>query len=180
MRGFLKGVASALFCVSCFMLAQAVPVSVSYQGEKGLIALQPLMPSGGGATKIGKMFVPGLTPQIVRTYSGADSPVKITEPRPTFIFKVMPQLTSVAGFTSRDIRLVRLRARKDHRELQVTTGASMFTFKAGTGENQLLEISVSTRDDGYIVTPKADLPAGEYMLFLGANQVGFDFSLRRE
>ena len=50
-----------------------------YQTSQGWQKLEPLSMAGGGLTHMGKMFVPGLTPQMVWTFRDAESPVQITE-----------------------------------------------------------------------------------------------------
>ena len=48
-----------------------------YKGPTGWVKLQPQMMSGGGATHVAKVFVPGMTPHMVFTFRGAESPVQI-------------------------------------------------------------------------------------------------------
>jgi hypothetical protein len=43
--------------------------------------------SGGGAKHMGKMLVPGLTPQFVYTYRGPSAPVQVKEDKPLFCVK---------------------------------------------------------------------------------------------
>jgi hypothetical protein len=168
-----------LLIVSFSLSAVAQPgIAVFYQSPVKQIQLLPLVPSGGGVAKVGKMFVPGLTPQIVRTFDGAEAPVLISETKPIFIFQQPKELSTYPGHTVRDIKIVRLKARKNHRELQITTGASMFTFKAGTDENQMIPVDVTEVEGGFRIVPRADLPDGEYMVVLGNNPTGYDFGVR--
>jgi hypothetical protein len=130
---------------------------------------------------MGKMFVPGLTPQVVWTFRGAAAPIQISEKRPTFYVKELPSLTNIAGRSGRDLVIVRFDKKKDHRELQVTNGGNMFTFKAGLSKDRVPDIQVKTISDGiFSVTPNEDLKPGEYLLTfeaMGGN--GCDFGIKQ-
>ena len=87
-------------------------------------------------------------------------------------------MADVAGRTERDIVMVRFDKKKDHRELQITSGASMFTFKSGFSKEKTPEILVTRISETvFAVTPKADLPSGEYLLTFGLGSAGFDFGV---
>jgi hypothetical protein len=63
-----------------------------YKGPNGWVRIEPLTMAGGGAKHVGKMLVPGLTPQMVWTFRGAEAPVRIAEPKPTFYVRVSPYM----------------------------------------------------------------------------------------
>ena len=63
-----------------------------YKTPQGWQKLEPISMAGGGLKHVGKMFVPGLTPQMVWTFRDAESPVQIENKRPTFCIKEMPVL----------------------------------------------------------------------------------------
>jgi len=151
-----------------------------YQSSQGWKKLEPISMAGGGLKHAGKMFVPGLTPQMVWTFRGAEAPVQIEDKRPTFCIKELPSLADVAGRTGRDLIVVRLDKKKDHRELQTTSGGNVFTFKAGIGKDRLPDITTKTVGDGvFVVTPNEDLKPGEYMLtFAAMGNSGYDFGVK--
>jgi hypothetical protein len=149
-----------------------------FKSPEGMIKLQPLMMAGGGATHMGKMFVPGMTPQIVHTFRGAEAPVQIQERKPVLYVKQSPYMTNIPGRSDRDIVLVRFDKKKDHRELQMTSGGSMFNFKAGFSKEKTPDIVVTRISESvFTVTPKDNLPPGEYMLTYGLGSSGFDFGI---
>jgi hypothetical protein len=135
---------------------------------------------GGGLKHMGKMLVPGLTPQLVWTFRDAESHVQIADRRPTFCIKELPAFANIPGRSRRDVVIVRFDKKKNHRELQTTNGGNMFTFKAGFSRERTPDINVTTVDDGvFIVTPKEDLKPGEYMVTLSAlGNSGYDFGVR--
>jgi hypothetical protein len=151
-----------------------------YKSPGGWVKLEQLTMAGGGATHMGKMFVPGLTPQMVWTYRGPEAPVQIADRRPTFVVKQSPYIVNIPGHSDRDLLIVRFNKKKDHRELQTTSGGNMFTFKAGLSKEKTPEIAVAKiSDTTFSITPTNDLDPGEYLLTfsaLGFN--GFDFGIR--
>jgi hypothetical protein len=168
--------------------ATAVPQDIQsladgfyYKTTQGWQKLEPLQMAGGGLKHVGKMFVPGLTPQMVWTFRGAKSPIQIAERRPTFCIKEQPMMSEVAGRTERDLAIVRFDKKKDHRELQTTSGGNMVTFKAGISKERLPDITTSKVADGiFTVTPNQDLQPGEYLITfssMGAN--GYDFGIKQ-
>ncbi len=147
-----------------------------YKGAKGWTKLQQLSFSGGGATHVGKMLVPGLTPHMVWTFRGAEAPVQISEGKPVFYVKQSPYMANVAGRSERDIVIVRFDKKKDHRDLQMTSGASVFTFKSGFSKEKTPDITVVRLSESIIsITPKQDLNPGEYLLTYGLGAGGYDF-----
>jgi hypothetical protein len=70
-----------------------------YKTRQSWQKLEPLAMAGGGLKHMGKMFDPGLTPQMVWTFRDAESPVRITDKRPTFYIRELPRLADIAGRT---------------------------------------------------------------------------------
>jgi hypothetical protein len=144
---------------------QSLPDGFYYQTSQGWQNLQPLAMAGGGLKHVGKMFVPGLTPQIVWTFRDAESPAQIEDRRPAFCIKELPALANIEGHSRRDLLIVRFDKKKDHRELQTTNGGNMFTFKAGLSKDRMPDITTKTLADGiFMVTLNEDLKPGEYMV----------------
>jgi hypothetical protein len=152
---------------------------VYYKGPNGWIKLEVLTQSGGGMKKMGKLFVPGLTPHIVWTFRGGTAPIKISERRPTFYIKQSTYLADVPGQTSRDVVIVKFDKKKDRRELQATSGGSMFTLKSGFSKDRTPEIQIAQVGAGvFSVTPEKELPEGEYFLTFGfSGFTGYDFAV---
>ena len=152
-----------------------------YKTPHGWQTLEVLSMAGGGLKHVGKMLVPGLTPQFVWTFRGAEARVQIGDKKPTFYIKELPMLSSIAGRSERDLLIVRFDKKKDHRELQTTSGGSMFTFKSGISKERMPDITTKTVADGvFMVTPNEDLKPGEYMLtFSALGNSGYDFGVKQ-
>lgn len=136
-------------------------------------ALQQITMSGGGAKHMGKMFVPGLTPQMVWTFRDPQAPVQVHGGEPLFCFKFIAVQPGIPYAPSgRDVVIARFDEKKDHRELQTTSGGSMFTFKSGLSKDRTPDIEVTALDSNtFLVSPKNSLPPGEYLLT--ASSMGF-------
>jgi hypothetical protein len=180
--------ALAFVPLACRGQESAVPKEVQslsdgfyYKTPQGWQKLQPITMSGGGLKHAGKMFVPGLTPQMVWTFRDAESPAQIADKRPTFYIKELPALANIAGLSGRDLLIVRFDKKKDHRELQTTNGGNMFTFKAGLSKDRMPDITTKAIADGiFTVTPNEDLQPGEYMItFSSIGYSGYDFGIKQ-
>lgn len=160
---------------------QALSDGFYYKSPQGWQKLEQLSMAGGGLKHVGKMFIPGLTPQMVWTFRGAESPAQISETKPMFLIKESPQLAEVEGRTRRDLLIVRFDKKKDHRELQTTNGGNVFTFKSGLSKDRMPDITAKTLADGiFTLTPNDALTPGEYMVtFSAIGNTGYDFGVKQ-
>jgi len=151
-----------------------------YAGSEGWQKPEPNSMSGGGLKHAGKMFVPGLTPQMVWTFRGSEAPAQLENKRPTFCIKELPAIANIAGHTGRDLVIVRFDKKKDHRELQTTNGGNVLTFKTGLSKDRTPDITTKAVADGiFMVTLNEDLKPGEYMLtFSAQGYSGYDFGIK--
>lgn len=151
-----------------------------YKTTHGWEKLEVISMAGGGLKHVGKMLVPGLTPQYVWTFRGAESPVQIEDKRPMFCVVESAMMAGIAGRTDRDLLIIRFDKKKDHRELQTTSGGNMFTFKSGISKDRMPDITTKTVADGiFMVTPSEDLKPDEYMLtFSALGTSGYDFGVK--
>jgi hypothetical protein len=134
--------------------------------------------SGGGIKHAAKMFVPGLTPQMVWTFRDARAPVQLADEAPMFCVKAMELPAGIPSpYSARDLVIARFDEKKDHRELQTTSGASMFTFKSGLSKERVVETSmVEVTPRLHLITIKVSLAPGEYLLAGNSTAIsGFDF-----
>jgi hypothetical protein len=140
--------------------------------------MQQLNMSGGGAKHVGKMFVPGLTPQMVWTFRDPQAPIQVKDGMPLFCVKFVafPPGTPYAP-SGRDLVIARFDQKKDHRELQTTSGGNMFTFKSGLSKDRMPDIQIDSLDSStFLISPKESLLAGEYLLSASSMGIsGYDF-----
>jgi hypothetical protein len=114
----------------------------------------------------------------VLTFRDASAPAKTASARPTFCI-VGPSETA-----PRDIVIVRLKQKKDHRELEIGKANAYTGAKVEYPASDVTEMAVTESGAGRTLVPNADLKPGEYILFAGtATQMptgygGYDFSDR--
>jgi hypothetical protein len=164
----------------CFGMAQTpIESGVYIQNGDHLDKLYIANASGtkaSGAAKV--MFSGGIaSAKAVFIYRDATAPMKTALVRP--IFHVIGLITTAP----RDIVIVRLQQKKDHRELEIGK------FNAYSGMNMqyppadVTEVDVKESGNERIITPKVDLKPGEYILFTGTptqmpiGYGGYDFSV---
>jgi hypothetical protein len=125
-----------------------------------------------------KVFVPGLTPQIVWTFRDGRAPVQLQDGKPLFCVKLF---ALPAGYpyapNGRNLAIIKFDEKKDRRELQVSSGGNALTFKSGVGKDRLPEIEVTEiAASTFLVSPRQELHSGEYLLTQSAmGNSGYDF-----
>lgn len=159
--------------------------------------MQQITAYGGGFKHGEAIFVPTLAPRIVLDFRDARAPVQVSEETPLFCFKfaVIPPGMPYAPYSpsgreivvvrsgvpyapsGRDIAIAQLDQKKDHRELEISSGNTIFTMKLQPNESRLPQINVTQLDAStFLVSPKTSLQAGEYLLStLPETRSGFDF-----
>jgi hypothetical protein len=114
-------------------------------------------------------------------YRDAEAPVSTSGPRPTF------KIVGPSQVAPRDIVIVRVQQKKDHRELQLGTARMWSGVNMQYPPEATTEVSVKQTDNGLILTPAADLKPGQYLLFAGgpvggsglpSGMGGFDFGIK--
>jgi hypothetical protein len=172
----------AFSCLSA--LAQSAPI------EKGLFIqngtkwdkLYPASVVGTKSTGIAKStFTPfGLAKMhVAESYRDAHAPVATSSARP--VFKVV----GTTGVAPRDIIIVRLKEKKDHREVE-TMSMSMWTgVNMQYSPDIVTKVSVEQVEGGLLITPVTDLKPGEYLILTGigagiaTGTGGSDFSVSK-
>lgn len=168
----------ALIAVAQVTAEVPAPDGIYFKSDNGWAKLQPIASSGGGAKHVAKVFVPGLTPQIVWTFRQAEAPLQFTETKPVFYIRRQVNMPDMPGQMPRDYVIVRFDKKKDHRELQVSSGGNMFTFKGGLSRDRLPDVFVGSISDGlYSISPKENLQPGEYLITTGMGNYGYDFGV---
>jgi hypothetical protein len=152
--------------------SEPAQAGVYYKSPSGWVALEEIRMAGGGATHMAKVLVPGLTPQIVWTYRGAHAPVAVNG---TVVFCIR----DVPAYDDRDALIVRFDEKKDHRELQTTSGGNAATFKSGFSAERTPDFEIrKLSSDSFVMAPKSPLKPGEYMITFGSGISGYDFTVK--
>jgi hypothetical protein len=106
---------------------------------------------------------------------GAEAPFKSEQRKPLFFVR---QQSPTAG-SARDVLIVRLNKKKDHRELVATSGSTIFNWDDKIPNDRIIPATVNAvADDAFTVIPQGDLVPGEYILTFGTGKDGgFDFQI---
>lgn len=122
---------------------------------------------------IAHSFTYGAVPAtVVTTYDGAHSEVPIQPGRPTVCIWHAPPLPGAPV-------IVKLRAKKDSRELDGGRLPIIGAKTAEARENDLIPVAVSQPESGvWLVRPVEAIPSGEYALMLGTQNINiFPFTV---
>jgi hypothetical protein len=132
------------------------------------------MPVGGAhANVVGSAFSFGVaSPKISWKFQGEKAPVQLSNSKPTFL------VVHMVALNPRALQIVKLDAKKGHREMRITHGATSFNTTAGLPDAEYpLEVK-QVADGVYSVTVLKELPVGEYALFNGmVFTQGYDFGV---
>jgi len=141
----------------------------------GWMKLDPVVPFGAGPRHVARMFVPTGFPQIVLTFRDPVAPLELTEAKPIFYVRQATDTEEVPGRTPRDLMIVSFDRKKDHRELAISSGGSIFTLKAGLDPKHIVSVAIEKIEPGlFSISPKAGLLAGEYLITYGLDLAAYD------
>ena len=112
--------------------------------------------------------------KIISVYKGSTAPIRIAERRPSFYVRQVLVNT-------RSLFIVALTRKGDHRELPVGSTNFFENHQVGISDKYRIEVVVEGKPNGvfYKITPKEDLPDGEYVIALddlAANSYDFGIS----
>lgn len=184
----------ALLLISATLAAQQEPPLPSVSGGADLEALShgayyrsaqgwkklDGSSSSGFKTTHGASALAGVPPGAVRLYDGPEAANQLESRRPVFGIREEASRPDVPGFTVRDLVIVRMAKKKDHRELEVMEG-SFASQRVGLNSKDIVAATLSAVSDrAFTIVPKNDLVRGEYVLTLrGANgTTGYDFGIK--
>jgi len=136
--------------------------------------------SSGFRTTHGASSLVGVPPGAVRFFDGSESANQFDNGKPVFGIRVDASRPEAPGFTARDLLIVRVAKKKDHRELQVMEGG-FASARVGLNSKDIVEAALtSVGERTFILVPKNELARGEYVItFRGANgTAGYDFGIK--
>jgi len=179
----MKSFAAVLLCLFCaagFAQSSALEPGIYIQNANKWDKLYLANTAGAKTAGIAKN---SLSLGIARkrfelTYRDVEAPVRTLNPKPVF------RIVGPSQTAPRDIVVVRLQQRRDHRELQVGGESDWTGTSFGYPPDATTSVEVQQDETGMTLTPKADLKPGEYILFastptaLPIGYGGYDFSVK--
>jgi hypothetical protein len=168
-------------CVCLFAVAQPVPTengtylqAPTHWDNLYVAGVSGIRTSGAAKT----MFTYGVASmKSVLVFRDATAPVKTSTVRP--VFRIIGNTTGAP----RDIVIVQLQQKRDHRELQVGKANVYSGMKYEYPAEDVTKLDVTDTDQYRIVRPQVPLKPGEYILFTGSPSPmpngygGYDFSV---
>jgi hypothetical protein len=133
------------------------------------MAMEGAKPSSLTVKSFPKWYRGGSLNEIHFNYSGAKSPVQLNQRRPVFGIR---RSDIASGLDARQLILVRVAIKKDHRELTLIHAQYQGppAVQPGLVDTALTSISDLT----YTLTPKTDLKPGEYILIYSDKDLAGD------
>ena len=142
------------------------------QNDTNWIRLQPAAVSNAN-TKGMEFFVfsGGYTDMAMNiTCPGPRASVRITLQKPTLYVRGIG--------LAKDAMLVRLKKKKDSRELKTAFSKVTVENKGGFNKRDIYKLTATEYPDGFFsVSPEKALPAGEYLLVFGNASTAYDFGI---
>jgi len=110
------------------------------------------------------------------TYFRPSAVLQLTERKPVFV------LVSQTEVSTQQIILVKLRQKKDRRELKKVSG-SVYTGIKDSVEGRVDVTAIRDSSNNIVLTPVVSLDPGEYIIFTGAmagwgENSGYDFGVK--
>ena len=156
---------------------EARPYGVYYQtATGGWQKLESIAKSSIGA----KMKFMGASSAFI--HADAESPVRLDNHRPVFGLRTTGDpMAAMPGWGARDLQIVSMLKKKDHREIAASRFSVFGSNTVGSDAKNTMQVTLTeVGEQTYILTLKADLPPGEYMLTLRgtAGSSGYDFGVK--
>lgn len=152
-----------------------------YRQSAGRWSQLETIAQSGISTKHGASAFAGVPPGAVFNYAGSHASLQFEDRRPVFGIRVDPARSDVPGFNARDLLIVRMSPKKDHRELRVMHGG-FASARVGIDSKDITELTVtSVAERTYTAVPTSDLKPGEYLItFRGSKGAsGYDFGVKQ-
>ena len=154
-------------------------VEVVYLGRIGWVGLNHIDAIQQSLAHRKRSFFPWIMPQIVTVFPFSHSLEAPGNTAPLFYVNHSETAAHIADLSPHEIHLLRLTPRGKVREIEVTSGASVFNFRPGFPSHREIPVSVSSLSNSiFSIQPKERLTDGEYLIVLGPVAAsGFEFGV---
>jgi hypothetical protein len=154
-------------------------VEVVYLGRIGWVGLNHIDAIQQALTHRKRSLLPWVMPQIVTVFPFSRALEAPANSAPVFYVNHSETAAHIADLSSGEIHLLRFTPRGKVREIEVTTGASVFDFKTGFPSHREIPVSVNSLSNSiFSIRPKERLTDGEYMIVFGQVAAGgFEFGV---
>lgn len=154
-------------------------VEVVYFAPLGWVGLNHIYATHQALTHRKRSFIPWMMPQIITVFPFTHALEAPANRRPLFYVDHSETAAHIADLNPREVHLLHLRTRGRDRELEVTSGASAFSFDPGFSSHLELPLKVTALSNTvFTIQPERQLEDGEYMIVFGPVAAGgFEFGI---
>lgn len=154
-------------------------VEVVYFGRIGWVGLNHIDAIQQALTHRKRSFFPWIMPQIVTVFPFSHALEAPANTAPLFYVNHSETAAHIADLGPHEIHLLRLTPRGKVRQIEVTSGASVFDVRPGFPSHREIPMSVNSLSNSiFSIRPKERLTDGEYMIVLGPVAAsGFEFGV---
>ncbi len=154
-------------------------VEVVYFGRIGWVGLNHIDAIQQALTHRKRSFFPWIMPQIVTVFPFSHALEAPANTAPMFYVNHSETAAHIADLGPHEIHLLRLTPRGKVRQIEVTSGASVFDVRPGFPSHREIPVSVNSLSNSiFSIRPKERLTDGEYMIVLGPVAAsGFEFGV---
>jgi hypothetical protein len=154
-------------------------VEVVYSAPIGWVGLNHIYATRQSLSHRKRSFIPWMMPEITTAFPFAHAIESPANRRPVFYVDHSDAAAHIADLSPHEVHLVHLRSKGKGRELQVTSGASVFNFDPGFSSRTELSFKLSTLSNTvFTIQPERELEDGEYMIVFGPVAAGgFEFGI---
>jgi hypothetical protein len=154
-------------------------VEVVYLSPSGWVGLNHIYAGRQVLTHRRRRLVPWMVPQITTIFPFSHALESPANEMPLFYVDHLDTAAYLSDSDARAIHLLRLRAVGKERELEATSGASVFNFKPGFSSHSVIPLRVNILSNTvFTIQPEQRLPDGEYLIVLGpVASSGFEFQI---
>jgi hypothetical protein len=176
-----------VLCVQIILVLMVLGVVVLAFGQQapGIYVdqdgtLSELSPAAYSGTQSSNSIVKA---NIFWTFRGSHSPVQLSTNHPHFRLvcghgNLNLLMLCGGGFQPRDLIIVRLDEKSDHREARTISGSMSGGHSGFDSKKTTIATSVRRDDGSWGVSPDKDLKSGEYLITTGIQPQGFDFGVQ--
>jgi hypothetical protein len=154
-------------------------VEVVYASPSGWVGLNHIYASRQALTHKRRGFIPWLMPQINTVFPFTHALEAPANEMPLFYVDHLVTAAYLSDFSARGIHLLRLKSLEKERELEATSGVSVFGFAPGFSSRSVIPSKINMLSNTVLtIQPERQLPDGEYLIVLGpVASNGFEFQI---
>jgi hypothetical protein len=152
---------------------------VVYATPMGWVGLNHIYASRQALTHKKRVFIPWLMPQIDTIFPFTHALEEPANEMPLFYVDHLATAAYLSDSGAREIHLLRLKSLGKERELETTSGASVFHFAPGFSSRSIIPSKINILSNTVLtIQPERKLPDGEYLIVLGpVASNGFEFQI---